>query len=978
MSAIDQSGGCKVANNKSRLLGGAAFLGLAVIAAPAFAQDGDIPSIASPTAAADEAAGEIVVTGSRIRRDGFDTAVPTSVMSSEEITSTGYTELSQVLADLPGVSIGDSNVGQPTANIQNAGTSTVNLRGLGSNRTLVLIDGRRTVSNAANRNVVSLNTIPSGFVDRVDIITGAASAVYGSDAIAGVVNIITRTKLEGLRLTARAGTSLGAGGNDEVSASATFGHKFAGGRGYLLVGVDYEQGFGLHARDRGARASRSWTYRPTTNTVLEPDLSSDISGGYFRGGAFYFDEAGLKTGFDLAKHGYNDRPFDTLVSPRKLVNYAAKLNFDVSEGFKPFVQIHYSQLDSSYSRAPVGVRDTTQVLVRDPETGVPIPGAPFFNIGRISVNNPFMPTAIATGAPASGVNFRRRFDELGEREILNSRDTLRIWAGFNGTLFDDWFYEVSYSYGDFRQNQLRTNGVNLLKLKNALNAERAGTGVQCIDAAARADGCVPINIFGVGSITPEAANYIRANSVFKSHLNQQVVQGYATGNLIELPAGPLGMVIGGEYRREHGSLSSDRATNSGYTTNAGIPGFDAGFNVKEAFVELSVPVLKDKPFFDDLSLDLAGRVADYSQKNVGTVVSYRASANWAPVRDLRFRAAYGTAQRAPDLAELYSPPRDDFGTLIDICSGVTATTAGTVAANCRSDAGIAAVIAANGIFEQTSTNVSSPNGGNPAVKQETANTLTAGGVYSPSFLRGFDLAVDYYHIKVKNAIDSYNADVIMRECYSDASGLNNSFCGFITRNTLDGQLQQVLQLEQNLNSSVVSGVDVQASYRTRLDNIGLPGKVDVKLRWSHALKNETTFIGLDGPQVDNDNGEISRPKDVAVGQIGYNVGPMRFQWRARYYGPTVASNERVEDAKEAGFVNPLYLNYKAQWRHDLYASMTPDLPGINLQIYAGISNLFNNTGPDVPEGSTGVTSNGYISVYGVSGRSFYAGLTTKF
>ncbi|MDZ3832293.1 MAG: TonB-dependent receptor [Sphingopyxis sp.] len=966
---------------KQRLLTGAAFLGAAVVAAPALAQESGEVSVAPATSALDapqEAAGDIVVTGSRIRSQGFDTAVPTSVMSSEDIASTGFTELSQVLADLPGVSVGDSNIGQPTANIQNAGTSTVNLRGLGSNRTLVLIDGRRTVSNAANRNVVSLNTIPSGFVDRVDIITGAASAIYGSDAIAGVVNIITRSKLEGLRLTARAGTSLGASGNDEVSASATFGHKFADGRGYLLVGVDYEQGFGLHASDRGARASRSWTFRPTTNTILEPDHSSDIPGGYFRGGAFYFDEDGMQTGFDLARNGYNDRRHDWLISPRKLINYAAKLNFEVSSAFKPFVQIHYSQLDSRYARAPIGVRDTTQVLVRDPETGIPVPGAPFFNVGRISASNPFVPAAIAAGAPSSGINFRRRFDELGARQILNDRDTLRIWAGFNGTLAGDWFYEVSYSHGEFRQDQLRTNGVNLFNLRNALRAQRTLTGVQCIDAAARADGCVPINLFGVGSITPEAADYIRANSVFKSRLTQQVVQAYATGTLFQLPAGPLSMVVGGEYRREHGSLKSDRATNSGYTTNAGIPGFDDGFNAKEAFVELSLPLFREQPFLHDLNIDLAGRFSDYSQKNVGTVFSYRAGINWAPVRDLRFRAAYGTAQRAPDLAELYSPPRDDFGTLIDICSGVTATTAGTVAANCRRDPGIAATIATAGIFEQSSTNVSSPNGGNPGVKQETANTLTAGAVFSPRGLRGLDLAVDYYHIKVKGAIDSYSTDVIMRECYSDSNGVNNAFCGFITRNTLDGQLQQVLQLEQNLNSSVVSGIDAQASYRSRLDNIGLPGAIDVKLRWSHALKNETTFIGLNGPQIDDDNGEINRPKDVLVGQLGYNVGPMRFQWRARYYGPTVSSIERVRDAKAAGFADPLYLYYKGQWRHDLYVSLRPDVPGVNLQVYAGISNLFNNTGPDVPEGSTGISSNGYISAYGIAGRSFYAGITTKF
>jgi outer membrane receptor protein involved in Fe transport len=901
------------------------------------------------------------------------------VVSRTDLQSSGYTDLAQALEDLPGVGTNDSNIGQPGGSTQNAGTSNINLRNLGANRTLVLIDGHRTVSNAANRNVVSLNTIPTDFVDRVDIITGAASAIYGSDAIAGVVNIITESKLEGLRLRIRGGTSLGASGNDEVTGAATFGHKFAGGRGYLLLGVNYEENFGLMASDRLARAGRSWTFNRLTNRVTEPDLSTDISGGRFRGTNFYYDATGLRTGFVTAVNGYNDRLLDTLVTPRKAMSYAGKLNFEVSPAFKPFVQVQFSDLDTYYSRAPIGIRDTTQSTPRDPATGLAVPGTPIFTVGRIPLSNPYIPAAIRSGAPSSGIDFRRRFDEVGNREIINDRDTLRIFAGFNGKILGDWFYEVSYSYGDFKQHQLRTNGVNLLNLQNALRAVTGPGGtIQCADAAARAAGCVPINLFGMGSITPAAAAYIRANSVFESHLTQQVAQAYMTGNLFDLPAGPVSVAFGGEYRREHGSLETDDATRSGYTTNTGIPGFDNGFDVKEGFVEATIPIFKDQPFFHALSLDLAGRLASYSQDRVNTVYSYRAGLTWAPVEDFRFRASFGTAQRAPDLAELYSPPRDDTGSAIDICAGVRATTSGTVAANCRREPGIAAAIAADGVFAQPDNSVSSPNGGNTNLKQETAQTLTIGSVFAPRMLPNLNLSLDYYHIKVKDAIDAYGEDLILRQCYSAANYPDNRFCGLITRNAQDGQIQQIIQLQENLNSIVVSGLDMHFSYASKLDRIGLPGRIDLRADWNHVFKNQTTFVGLSGLEIEDNNGEINTPKDVVVGRIGYSIGPANLQWRTRYYGPTVSSNQNVAVVQAAGIVDPLYLRYDAYWRHDIYASIDPDLPGLKVQLYAGIRNLLNDAGPAVPEGATGNTDDGYISTYGVVGRTFYAGLSLKF
>lgn len=956
------------------------------------AQGGDVASSGArptvpPTAPAeqDEAArdgqSDIVVTGTRLRRDAFDTSVPTLQVNAQSLAESGFTDLAQSLDEVPGVSLADNNIGQPAGAIQNAGTSTVNLRNLGANRTLVLIDGRRTVSNAANRNVVSLNTIPQAFIDRVEVITGAASAVYGSDAVAGVVNIITENNQRGFRIRGRNQFGLTeGGGGSEYSVSASYGARFADDRGYFLVAGTYETDEGIFARQRLPRAGEPTSLDTTNNVVDNPVLSTDIPGGRFRGSSFYFNEAGLQRNFVTAINGYNDRPEDTLRAPRDLLAIAAKGSFRFSDAFEPFFQVQFSDLDSSFVRAPIGIRDTTEVVVRDPVTGLPATNFPVFSVGRISRTSPLAPALIRTGAPTSGIDFRRRFSEVGNRETFNDRDTLRGWIGARGDLSDAWSYELSYGYGRFEQNQLRTGGVNLRDLRFGLDIEvdpANSASLRCRDAAARANGCVPVNIFGVNTISPEAVAYIRADSTFRSVVRQDVVLGYATGRFAGLPAGDIGLVIGGEYRREASSLQTDDETRTGFTTTAGIPGFSESFSVREGFVEATVPLLRDAPFARSLTLDLAGRVADYGRSNVGTVFSYRAGLNWQPVEDLRFRAQYGTAVRAPDLSELFSPPRDDADTVIDICNGVTATTAGTVAANCRRVPGIAAEITASGRFTQNTTNVRSPNGGNLALDAERARTLTVGFVATPRFIPGLTLSADYYNIRVNGAIDSFTNETILNQCYSAADFPNNAFCQLISRNSVDGEIQEIIQREQNLNQTRVSGFDVRVRYEPSLEGIGLNGNLLLGLDWTHSLKNETDFTGLSGIETDFNNGEINTPRDEFTARLGYENRGFRTQWRTRFIGPVVASNERVADAAARNIVNPLFLRYDAYWRHDWTFSLRiGDDP--RLRLTGGINNIFNNTGPVVPEGATPDAQNGFIPQYGIVGRTGFIGFEVAF
>lgn len=955
---------------------------LSMVSANALAQDMVTPPAGSLNPVASQEAEpepqEIIVTGSRIRQDGFGDNAPTLVVGDVEIENSGFTDLGQILADQPGVELTDSTVGVPNGGVQNSGTVSIDLRDLGSARTLTLINGRRSVSNAANRNVVSLNTIPVDFVERIEVITGAASAVYGSDAIAGVVNIITESNFQGVRLRGRLGSALTSGGGaEEVTLAGTIGKKFADGRGYIAVSASYDDDGGLLVRDRMADASRSWTFSPTTNIVTEPSLSTDLPGGRFRGGPFWYDESGLRTDFSLNAHGYNDRVDDILRVPRTTKAAAAKFKFEVSDAFVPYAEVQFSRMNTLWYISPIGWRDDSSARIQD-DSGVSLPELGEFTVGRISRDNPYVPSLIrfgipgGTAAPASGITWRRRFMELGNREYENERDTLRVWAGATGKLGSGWTYEAGYSFGEFNQHQERRNFLNLGNLQQALNAERVGGEIRCRDAAARAAGCVPINIFGVGTITPEAADYIRLDSVFDATQRQHDFLAFATGPLFSLPAGPVGLAVGVEYRDEWIAAGSDAATLASINNVTSIPTFTGTFNVKEAFAEISVPLLRDTPFFESLTFDAAGRVADYSQRNVGTVFSYQGGVSWEPVRGFRLRGRYGVAQRAPNLTELYSPPRDDSDTLTDVCSGVRANTAGTIAQNCRAVPGIAAAIAASGVFTQDSTSIFSPNTGNLALKEETGRSITAGAVFSPRAIRGLNISFDYYRIQVEDAIAALDNAVLLRNCYADsATFATNPFCADVIRDTGSGQITQIRQVPQNLDKMTVSGFDLAARYRFPLSGIGLPGRLELRANWNHVIEDTTEYQALNGTETSSDLATISSPQDQVRARIEYTDRFFEAGWRVRYIGPVVASNERVAAAQAAGIANPLYLYYPEYWRHDVSASISPRFGGMRWRLTMGVNNLFNDVGPIVPASAAPGVANGYIARYGVVGRTGY-------
>lgn len=903
---------------------------------------------------------KLVVTGSRIHRTELVSPTPVTVLDRQDIESSGHVELSDILLELPSVS-SELSTTSTQLSTQNAGLSVVNLRNLGAQRSLVLIDGRRTVTNSANVSQVSLSTIPTDFIERVEVITGGASAVYGSDAVAGVINIITKNDFEGLRLSGRGATST-RGDADETNIGATLGTRFADDRGHMMLSFTYDEDFGLDATDR-KQALRSADFNPATNTLTEPNFSTFVPGGRFETNRFFFNEDGLQTDFVTAEDGFDLRPENTLRIDRERILVAGKGSYQITDNVNFFAHAQYSSIETESTRSATDLSNS--------------------NAGSlIPLDNPFIPAPILQNVLSRnrpGVTFTRRMNEVGLRQNLNDRDTVRLWTGFEGQLAQRFDWELSFGYGKYQQSQVRTNDINTLFFAAALNAEadpdRPGA-FRCKDATLRAAGCVPVNLFGVDAISPEAANFIRLDALLDVDLEQTTVQGHITGDLFELPAGPLAFAAGFEYRDEKANALSDPISAVGLGRLAAIPNLNGSFDVTEGFAEIIVPLLAEQPFAHYLGLEAAVRVADYSQRNVNQVVSYKVGADWAPTADIRFRGQFSRAQRAPSILELFSPARDSFSNIVDPCSGVTAGTTGTVAENCRNIPGIAAAIAETGQFVQDGTNVFAPNSGNRNLQEEKADTWTAGVVLTPGAIPNLGITVDYYRIEVDGAIAGRGAQTILDQCLGDPQGRSdNAFCTEVLRDS-DGQLNRINNVSLNLDTLLSEGVDTSVRYPFALPaSWGIAGNFDLRVIYTRVINSEQRFQGLQGAVVtDKFLGEVGTPKNRGRFTFGYENGGLNLRWRTNYIGKVVDSNDQKLFFQERGISDPLFLKIGSEITHDLNVSYRfAGGDSTELELFAGVNNIFDNLSPFLPSGTISGGNDNFSGQYDIVGRSVFAG-----
>lgn len=1015
---------------RQRLLASTLLVGVAFAAAPAAAQSAAQPQTKEAQSQTEDEV--IVVTGSRIASPNLTSASPLQIVDAADIKDTGTPNLQSVLLSNP--AFGTPGISRTNSNFStsSAGVATVDLRNLGSDRTLVLVDGRRFVAGIPGSATVDLNTIPAQFIERVEVLTGGASATYGSDAVAGVVNIIYKKNFQGVELGGQYGISE-EGDSAEKQVNLTIGGNFGDDRGNVIAYVGYTKEGAVFSRDRARSAVDQFSTGAgvTGNPadifdITRPFFSSFApQGRIFVGNtSFTYDPSGnLVEGFSTngsstrAANGFNRSAFRTIAIPTERYLFATRANYRVSDAVNVFLEGTYAstQVVTELEPFPLdsagvngifpasGGRFAIENFQTDPDTGA-----------QVLTRNPLVPLVIynrATDRDGDGLkdaNFTRRLSDFGNRGSTADRDTFRIVGGVNGDINERFKYEAYYTYGQTKESQLSNGQVNVLNFRNALdvvqdvfdlNGNGNTTEGICRDANARAQGCAPADVFGgVGSLSDAAVAYITAPSQLTSFTSQSVAGANITGSLFDLPAGPLGVSVGTEYRREASRQIFDALTNAGLNGGNKLANTSGKFDVIEGYAEVRIPILADQPFFQNLSLSGAGRVSDYS--TVGTTYSYNGALEWAPVSDIRFRAVYARSVRAPNIGELFGGAGQDFPTgIIDPCEGVTATTGGTLGTKCRADPGIAANIAANGEFTLNQADrqgVSGLNTSNPNLDVEKGTSYTIGAVISPrsiSFLKNFDFTIDYFNIKIADAIVAVPRNFILSQCYQEG---NENLCQFITRRPADagansaGSLDFVNATSNNSGGLKTTGLDVTASYRQNLESIGLGGIFNASVQWTHVFKGYV--IPLPGEPKDDFNREVGASRNKVYGSITYTLGDVGVNLRGNYIGPAFlddqfltqftefdADGEEILVDGEPIFLKPRDKRGRigSKFYTDMQIRFTP---GDHLEFYVGANNLFNVSPPPVISGLPGNTTGAETDAgtYDPIGRRFYAGARIKF
>jgi len=500
------------------------------------------------------------------------------------------------------------------------------------------------------------------------------------------------------------------------------------------------------------------------------------------------------------------------------------------------------------------------------------------------------------------------------------------------------------------------------------------------DLAARADGCVPLNIFGEGSVSEAAASYIRYTGYLNQVREQTTFAGNINGELFQLPAGPVLSAFGFEYRKEEQRTDGDADNIDELTSMTPIPDIEAEFAVTEGFVELDIPLIRDQ-----LSLQLAARFADYD--TVGSVLSYNVGGSWAPTQDLRFRAQYSRSQRAPTITEFFSPPRGDFDSLLDPCDGLMSDGTGltlpagfdtpdhdiaTLRANCQSETGIQAFfndpVNAGQAFEFDGS-VSGPNAGNTGLAEETADTFTVGAIFTPSVVPGLSVIVDYYNIAVEDAIGSVSTQLTADLCYTSTDFPNNRFCNVISRDASSGVVSQVINQQENLDEITREGVDVTVNYDFEAPLV--PGDMDLNFIYTQYLVDELVFLGQGGlPTTDDSLGEIGSPEREFRMRLGWEHQALRLSYSVRYKDGGV-------DNLDVASTDNAFFEIDGQAYHNIYVRYAFG-EGERYSVYGGVNNIFDEFGPFLPTGlDNGGSRNIVSSLNDVEGREFYVGLRAR-
>jgi outer membrane receptor protein involved in Fe transport len=959
------------------------------------------------------------------------------VLGAEEVSLSGTVNIETLLNDTPQF-VGSQNSG-PTGNTVPGGTANLNLRGFGEQRNLVLVNGRRFAISGPNQTT-DLNTIPAALIARTEIVTGGSSAVYGSDAITGVVNFIMRDNFEGAE--ARADIRFDrATGTPTYNFDLTFGGNFADGRGNFVASINYLNRGSLTRGDRGGAMATTLADSCVTAASYRPDGpgtplavpsgqtcaaaggvrgfifggSGTIPNGRFSGipivGAagntpaydaalvaaglggltargFTFNTAGTTARPALTpQDDYDLSPDAYLILPQERWMGNVFAHYDIAEGLTGYAELHYS---------------SNRVVSQIPPSGA---GGNFL----FDVNNPYLTpqmqevlrqldmretantnvtngTLTLVNAPNDGralLNVGRRLTDVGNRVAMSDREVFRVAFGIRGDIgsltenfLTNLSYDAYYTYARTSFTELQNGSISLSRFQQGL---------------LRQNGAAPVlNIFGQ-NISPAGARAIGISSTSYTETEQEVLSANLVGELFTLPYGPLAFNLGVEHRSAYAKFTPD-----GYLASGDVSGFNAaqptqgGQKVTEFYGEARIPLLAGIPGFERLSANGAFRYSKYNLDGIGGVWTYSLGGEWAPTRDIAFRGQYQHAIRAPNVGELFGGRTTSGPSLVDPCSSRAPVSQQTAA--------VRAVCVATGVPDanvftlqvQPNQFITQVLGGNPNVGAEVSDTKTFGVVITPTFIPRLTITVDYFDIKLDGAIAPLGGGPqnVLNLCYNILQDPNGEFCQAVNRETLTGAIaapDYLQTVNANTGGIKTSGIDVEASYSFPLgfgvDDDGSRIELNTYQTWTRefTVTPVQAFPNLTNECVGAFGQTCGQPipEWKGMSRITWRSGPFALSLRHRYIGKVTVDTYVLPSRRPGATVPNIADMTNPVIKDQHYFDLTANIrPADNLEINFGVRNLFDKYPPII--GSAAPAANTFAATYDSEGQVFFVGTSFKF
>ncbi|WP_323846792.1 TonB-dependent receptor domain-containing protein [Microbulbifer magnicolonia] len=952
---------------------------------------------------------EVVVTGSRIQRANDVSVSPVTSVSADDFKATGVVRVEDLINDLPQVAA-TQTAGQANGS---TGTATVSLRGLGSQRTLVLIDGRRMPAGSpqAGGSGADLNQIPGALVERVEVLTGGSSATYGSDAIAGVVNFIMMDDFEGVRFETQTSVYQHNNDNSKIQDLVTSrGFDVADGSVTdgetndfsLIMGANLDNGRGnvtayanYRKIDPVLQADRDYSGCALSGS---PDSfgcggSSTVPWGRFTD--FGLNKGDTTKGFDYSVAGdgftpyttpYNYGPLNYFQRPDERWTMGAFGHYEINEHAEAYTQVMYADDRTVAQIAPSGAFFVTDDLycgnpfLSDDQyeaiCGVYGLGKDQF-VSDLTVVNTDPETGEVTTNPGA-LYIGRRNVEGGPRQDDMRHTTFRGVFGVRGEINDNWNYDVYGQYSEVSLEQTYLNDMSVSRIKNALDVRADADGNPVCQSVL--DGtdpnCVPWNIFQEGGVTQEAIDYLVLPLFARGTTDQEIISAYVTGDLtdygVKMPSADSGVavVMGMESRRESLNYSPDSGFQNGEGAGQGGPtlGVDGSLSVKEVFGEMSLPLVSGKPGMEYLGLEMAYRYSDYST-DVQTD-TYKVAADWQPMADLKVRASFQSAVRHANIRELYRAQSIGlFDMTYDPCGSRTDDDGKVIGpdyteAQCANTGTTSATY--GGEFDSPAGQYNYVGGGNPELAPEESETVSFGFVYSPSFVEGLTVSLDYFNIEVTEAIAGIQPETILRKCAETGDAL---FCDAITRGT-NGNLwvgqNGITATDVNIGFFETEGVDINANYGF---DVGAYGSIDMNWIATYLTKwDQQEFVGQPVEDcVGNWNGSCGTPTPEFVSTV-------RATWVTPWNVDVTGGWRHIGDVTDLGangadFDAVNYFDLSAAWA-------ATD----SVTIRSGITNVFDEEPPLTADAGAGIYGNGntFPGIYDALGRYAFLGASVNF